>query len=351
MFNNAASSWSKLVTPWFTVHSDPDLDWAAWRRADPDRRLVISQALVPDGVPSEWRMRAARGDYDAYAVALAEHLVAAGLGDSVIRLSHEANWTQSKDGLGPDPALFPAWRDAWRRFALAMSSVEDAAFLFDWTVNPGVRPVAFDEYYPGDDVVDIIGVDIYDFWDEARLGPAPADPQARWRMRFDEPRGAAELIAFAAAHGKPLSIPEWGVASNGFQGGIGDNPSFVRNIADLVDDHQPIYQAYFAKSVDALLVDASRSFAVYRDAFDGDASTVPGRAARRHVQTVPTHAVPQLEEFDDARHPGARANRRRVGQRTTRPGAPIAFEPAPAWRTPSRVSPSHSSRRRCGRGR
>jgi Glycosyl hydrolase family 26 len=293
VFNNAADSWDALVVPWFTVHADPDLDWGAWRRAQPGRRLIISQSLVPVDAPADWRERGAGGDHDRYAVALATNLVASGLGDSVIRLAHEANWWQSTDGLGPDPELHATWREAWRRFAFAMSSVEGADFLFDWTINPGVRPVAFEDYYPGDDVVDIIGVDIYDFWDTTRLGAPPDDPEARWRRRWEEPRGAAELVAFADERGKPLSIPEWGVASSGNQGGIGDNPSFVRHVAALVRDSRTIYQAYFAKSVDALVVDAPRSFEVYREAFgDATASRSPTpstRPRRRTRRAVPIH--------------------------------------------------------------
>jgi hypothetical protein len=304
VFNNAAPTWGALVVPWFTTHADPDLDWGAWRRERPGRRLIISQSLVPADALPDWRTRAAAGEYDAHAVELATNLVAGGLGDSVIRLAHEANWWQSKDGLGPDPALYDTWRAAWRRFALAMESVEGADFLFDWTINPGVRPVAFDDYYPGDDVVDIIGVDVYDFWDTQRLGEPPVDLDERWRERSHEPRGVAELVAFADDHGKPLSIPEWGIANAGNQGGLGDNPSFVRHVVDLVRDRPTIYHAYFAKSVDALIVGAPRSFAVYSEAFGAPSapaanadpsapparSTVPSNRPRRCSRTaVPDH--------------------------------------------------------------
>jgi beta-mannanase len=185
----------------------------------------------------------------------------------VIRLSHEANGLWTKDGLGPDPARYPAWRDTWRRFAAAMRAVPGAEFRFDWTINPGVRPVPFDDYYPGDDAVDIIGVDIYDDWEDERFGPAPADPQARWDVRFAEPTGAGELVAFAAAHDKPLSIPEWGLKAAGHKGGVGDNPSFVRHVVQLIREHDVEYHAYFEKSEQLLLMDAPRSFAVYRNAF------------------------------------------------------------------------------------
>lgn len=267
VFNNAAPSWADLEMPWFVVQGDPNLNWAEWKRAQPERRLIISQALVPDEVPDDWRERGAGGEYDEHARSLAANLVAAGLGDSVIRLSHEANGLWTKDGLGIDPARYDSWRETWRRFATAMKSVPGADFEFDWTINPGVRPIPFDAYYPGDDVVDYVGVDIYDYWEEARHGPAPADMQARWDAQYGEPAGAAELIAFADAHGKPLTIPEWGLSAPWIKGGAGDNPTFVENVVRLVREHDVVYQSYFEKSADLLLVDAPLSFEVYRRSF------------------------------------------------------------------------------------
>lgn len=276
VFNNAAPTWDDLVTPWFVVHGDANLNWAEWKRAEPQRRLIISQALVPDQVPDDWRERGAAGEYDEYAKALATQLVSAGLGDSVIRLSHESNGLWTKDGLGPDPTRYDAWRQTWRRFAAAMRTVPGADFQFDWTINPGVRPIPFDAYYPGDDAVDIIGVDVYDYWEDDRFGPAPPDQQTRWNIRFREPAGVGQLVEFAAEHDKPLSIPEWAIRPEAIQGGIGDNPSFVEHVARLIDDRDVVYHAYFEKSAELLLVDSPRSFAVYREAFGNpDASTVP----------------------------------------------------------------------------
>lgn len=269
VFNNAAPTWAELEMPWFVRHGDPNRNWATWKRADPQRRLIISQAIAPDQVPDDWRERGAAGEYDDHARTLAANLVAAGLGDSVMRLSHEANGLWTKDGLGPDPQRYESWRQAWRRFAQAMESVPGAQFTFDWTINPGVRPIAFDTYYPGDDVVDYIGVDIYDYWEEFRFGPAPDDLQTRWDVRFAEPAGVGELIAFAKAHRKPLTIPEWGLVAVGNKGGLGDNPSFVDNVVRLVRANRVAYQAYFEKSESLLLMNAPQSLQAYRDAFVG----------------------------------------------------------------------------------
>ncbi len=266
VFNNAAPGWSDLQQPWFTVHGDPAFNWADWKSAAPGRRLVITQSLVPSNAPPDWRRRGARGAYDWRAKRLARNLIADGLGDSVIRLAHESNGTWTKDGLGDDPAAYTDWSTYWGRFARAMKSVRDSHFVFDWTVNAGTRPIPLDAYYPGDDVVDIVGVDVYDFWDEPLLGPAPADPVTRWGVRYDEPAGTGSVVAFAAAHDKPLSIPEWGLSAVGHKGGAGDNPTFIAGIAGIVSGHDVAYQSYFEATTDVgmLLTDAPRSLAAYR---------------------------------------------------------------------------------------
>jgi hypothetical protein len=230
--------------------------------------------MIADEAPADWRARGAAGEYDAHADRLGRNLVAAGLGDSVIRLSHEANGTWTKDGLGDDPAAYDDWRTSWGRFARAMDAVPGSDFRFDWTVNAGTRPIPLDTYYPGDDVVDIVGVDVYDFWDEPVLGPAPTDPAptdpaTRWAVRYAEPGGTGSVVAFAKAHDKPLSIPEWGLSAIGHKGGAGDNPMFVDGIAGIVADNDVAYQSYFQATTDVgmLLTDAPRSFAAYREHF------------------------------------------------------------------------------------
>jgi hypothetical protein len=62
--------------------------------------------------------------------------------------------------------------------------------------------------YPGDDMVDIVGVDFYDMY------PAYPD-RAAWDAGFRStqnggPRGLGTWLEFAKAHGKRLSVPEWG---------------------------------------------------------------------------------------------------------------------------------------------
>ena len=267
VYNNASPDWANWERPWFIIHGSPNFNWANWKNAVPGRKLIITQALIPSGLAPDWRERGAAGEFEAHARALAANYVAAGLGDSIIRLSHEANGSWTLDGLGNDPAKYGLWKTFWARTVRAMRSVPGANFRFDWTINAPYRAIPFDDYYPGDDVVDIIGADVYDFW--AGPGPAPSSPIARWRAQYDQPGGLGALIEYSKQHGKPLSIPEWGISAVGSKGGDGDNPHFVDAIAEVVRTNATAYHSYFdsATDVNILLTDSPRSLNAYRRHF------------------------------------------------------------------------------------
>ncbi len=74
--------------------------------------------------------------------------------------------------------------------------------------------------WPGDEFVDVVGLDLYDHWPKAVGDDAVA---AR-----EKTAGRAEYWAsFAQQHGKPLLLGEWGLSTVSPQGG-GDNPAFIR---------------------------------------------------------------------------------------------------------------------------
>lgn len=254
LYNDSNTTWSQWANPWFT---QPKYGWRHWLQADPQRRrVVLSQELVPDQVPSNWRELGAAGRYDRYARQLATTLVSAGMGDAVIRLGHEMNGTWYHDSLGNDPAQYGDWTAYWARIVEVMRSVPGADFLFDWNVNAGYRPIPFARYYPGDGVVDVIGIDIYD----SGMPGDPRDAAVRWKRLQEEPGGLDQIVAFAREHGKPLSFPEWGVVSTA-DGGLGDDPVYVAGIAATVESNKVLYQAYFDRSTGGVmpLSDAPRS--------------------------------------------------------------------------------------------
>jgi hypothetical protein len=243
VFNDVATNWTDWANPWILGGNNPDVRWAGWTAAEPGRSLVITQSLVPTGIDPDWRALGASGAYDQHIRDWAAALVAGGLGSSIIRLGHEANGDWYYDSIGTTSSDFASWAAYWARFVQVARAVPGAHFTFDWTVNAGYRRIPFDSYYPGDGVVDIIGIDQYDGIAYAP-SPPPATPEARWAGILAAKDGLGELMAYATAHGKPLSLPEWGLMVAGSAGGTGggDDGYYVDQIADIVRTHVVAYE-------------------------------------------------------------------------------------------------------------
>ncbi|GAA4800934.1 glycoside hydrolase family 26 protein [Streptomyces ziwulingensis] len=202
--------------------------WAEWRTRQADRMFVLNVPMlerneegVDDDEVRELLRRGAAGQYDHHFRTLAERLVALGARDTVLVLGWEMNGITYTHRCGPDPA---AWKAYWNRIVTAMRAVPGQAFRFDFTPSRGRDAVPWTECYPGDDTVDIIGMDSYD------------QPRG---MSFDEqvtePYGLKDHVEFARAHGKPVSYPEWGLFRNG------DNAEYMKRMLAWMDEHKPLY--------------------------------------------------------------------------------------------------------------
>ncbi|MER5895824.1 glycosyl hydrolase [Streptomyces sp. NPDC001876] len=203
--------------------------WGAWRRASEDRMFVLNtpmlernEAQVPDSEVRRLLRAGARGEFDEHFRKLADRLVLLGIPDTVIVLGWEMNGTTYTHRCGPDPV---AWKAYWNRIVTTMRSVPGQKFRFDFAPSRGRDAVPWTECYPGDDVVDIIGMDSYD------------QPPARtFDEQVDEPYGLQKQVDFAAERGKPISYPEWGLFRNG------DNPEYMRRMLKWIEQHKPVYQ-------------------------------------------------------------------------------------------------------------
>jgi Glycosyl hydrolase family 26 len=280
VYNDTSPDWAGWEDPWFLHHENPDHNWRTWATAPGARRqLVITQNLFPSSENhTDWRRLGASGAYRKHARALARNLVDAGLGHAIIRLAHEANGTWSPDYIGQTERDFARWRAFWRQTVIAMRSVPGARFRFDWCINEAVRPIPLAKFYPGDDVTDIIGIDAYDT--NVRAG------QPRWETIYTRAAGIRDVVLFARRHGKPISIPEWGVTAHDRDGSGGDDPAYIDGIARVVRDNPTSYQSYFFKyGWAAQLIRGPRSLAAYirhfgsggESAAAAGQSPVPGR--------------------------------------------------------------------------
>ncbi|MCY0951776.1 glycoside hydrolase family 26 protein [Streptomyces sp. H27-S2] len=203
-------------------------DWAAWRRADDDRMFVLNVPMqarneerVPDYQVAQLIRAGAEGQYDRHFRRLAEKLVALGVPDTVIVLGWEMNGTTYTHRCGPDPE---GWKTYWKRAVNAMRSVPGQKFKFDFAPNRGTDAIGWTKCYPGDDVVDIIGMDSYD-----------QAPGRTFDDQITQPYGLQQHVDFAKAHGKRISYPEWGLFRRG------DNPEYVRRMLKWIEQHKPLY--------------------------------------------------------------------------------------------------------------
>jgi hypothetical protein len=342
VFNDAAPTWDGWTHPYFDSISHPydDFNWQKWVQGAPNRQIVITENMFPTSEnKTDWLHRGAAGEFIPYAKQLAANLIAAGMSNAVIRLGHEANGTWYADSIPGDPQGDALWAQFWRNTALAMKSVPGAHFLFDWTIAAMYRNIPLKDFYPGDDAVDIVGIDAYDSGI-----PTGVD---RWSYLYGRPDGIGDVLRFAQAHGKPLSIPEWGLApTTGNFTGVGDDPAYVNGIANVVRSNRVAYQSYFYREASGTALDQSPlSVAAYRAHFGpagdsvGPAKPVGGTRCRIRARR---HAKPTRRR----RHVRARRHRpaRRSSASTphvavTTPPASTArpAPPAPACGAPARI--------------
>jgi hypothetical protein len=203
-----------------------------WKKLNPARNVVWSVPLTVKGTALA---DIAEGLHDAEFEAAARAISEA-QPKAIIRLGWEMNLA--------DSAWFAKNQEAdyikaFRRVVGIFRRYSND-FRYDWCPGWGPQQLAADLVYPGDDVVDYIGLDVYDFKSEG-------SPQQRWDANYlKAPFGLQWQRDFAAQHGKRMSYPEWGF------GNTGDNPFFIQQMHDWFSNNEAniAYAAYF--NVDGL---------------------------------------------------------------------------------------------------
>jgi hypothetical protein len=315
-----STDWAGWDSPWFLHYSDPNYNWATWVHnspADDPRQLIVNTTLIPSGIASsDWRTAGAAGAFDSDDQTFAQNLVNSGLSNAIIVLGAEANGNWEYDWIGSTPAQISDWVQTWRNTVLAMRSVPGANFQFVWTVNNRVPATPFASYYPGDDVVDIIGDDAYDSGVTGDAGD--------WNEVSGGPAGVDALVAFAQAHGKPVAFPEWGVGvrdSSTLAGG--DDPAYVNGLASVIADNDVAFQSYFFNHEwQTELQQGPSSLSAYQAAF-GDGGWAVGLDDGENVTPTPT--------FSQVAPPAATNGQTGT---TTVPSAPAAPVQAPGPASP-----------------
>jgi len=236
--------------------------------------------MLPNDVDGVSIQKGADGEYDKYFRQLGEGLVDAGQEDAILRIGWEFNLDSWAWSTGDEEA----WKAYYRRIVETMQSVEGAEFRYDWNVNNASSKYDAVDYYPGDDVVDFIGVDAYDVDGGSYPYPDDCDDACRlerqqqaWEGRiYGGDRGLKFWSEFAAEHDKQMSLPEWGNWDRNDGTGGGDNPYYIERMADFIEDPDNAvgYQAYFETNNDGgrhrlMEGDFPDAAAVYLERFGG----------------------------------------------------------------------------------
>jgi len=238
-------------------------EWSDWKKAVPGRRLILSIPLLPGGWDRSGPKSGsgagqpvsfaagAKGEYNEHFRKLAEQLVKFGLADSILRLGWEFNggwytWRVDKST--------KEFAEYWRQIVKTMRSVPGAEKLqYCWNPALGWLSGPADQAWPGDEFVDIVGLDIYDDSWAADTYPWPtqASPdeiaarrQKVWNdVLLKGDHGLLFWKNFADQHHKLFALPEWGVDNREDKHGGGDNVYFVEQMHHFISD--PSNHVYF----------------------------------------------------------------------------------------------------------
>ncbi|MCD5352732.1 glycoside hydrolase family 26 protein [Kineosporia mesophila] len=225
----ARQTWDDVINPTWIFD--------AWK--DTPYMKALGVAPIPEGDSSATMAGCAAGQYNDKWKQFGKNFADNGMGDSIIRLGWEFNgnwylWSASNPG---------QFAQCWRQIVTsARTTAPD--LKWDWTVNRGVSAGLADatQAYPGDEFVDIVGVDSYDMW------PGAASDQT-WDEHLNGDFGLKFWADFAKKHGKKMSVPEWGcypgTAHAGNNGG--DNAFYIEKMVEFFTSmgSDLAYEAYF----------------------------------------------------------------------------------------------------------
>ena len=196
------------------------------------REILWSIPMYPDGGGVGTLREVASGKHNGTYTEWAEKILAsrAGDGDPIyVRTTWELGgewfpWTADAEA---DPA---AYRAAFQQFAKAFHDVS-GRFDMVWDFNGDRGEV--EQWYPGDGAVDVISQDIY--WQSEWAG---SDPVKAFEWNATRGRGLDWMADFAAKHGKPMAISEWGVHGD-------DAGPFIKAMKQWIDTHNVVYATFW----------------------------------------------------------------------------------------------------------
>ncbi|HEY6794951.1 MAG TPA: glycosyl hydrolase [Kineosporiaceae bacterium] len=226
-----------------THEAQRDVD-SLYRYADWDGDLDIAIGALVSG--ESWSAAASGAYLDrwTHAVRTIRAQRSGHRGVAYIRFAHEmtGDWFPWKV-TSADASDF---KRAWRLFAGMLRREYPQARLVFSPNDGSATDAGVDQIWPGDDVVDVVGPDSYD-------GYPNKTSQSLWDDWIDStrngPMGLGAWRRFATDHGKPMSLPEWGLRNQ-------DNPFYITKMHQFLAECAPrpgdaslagkcIYDIYF----------------------------------------------------------------------------------------------------------
>jgi hypothetical protein len=198
----------------------------------------------------------------------------------VLRLGHELNMVRSfspQNDPGASRGDYSMYKAAFRRTSLIYkSTITNPPVLIDWNWLRKPKDVSPAAAYPGDDCVDIIGLDSYNN-DEKIVTDADFTSYASAKTSAGWPSGPQSWIDFAVARGKKCGVAEWAVTNPDGKGSVYDSAAYIRGMYNLFmrNANNFVYECYFD------MVDQKKDHTL------GSASTNPNATAEYQRQWMP----------------------------------------------------------------
>jgi hypothetical protein len=223
-------------------------------------KFLVSQPGGPEIIRQNF-IDTINGKNDENFRLLGQRLMESGQKNAIIRIASEADiaWNPYTFRSGNEDVFI----SAFRRVVTILRATPGNNFLIDYMGNgsfassytsprTGKTTSYAEAAYPGDEYVDIIGIDVYN-----------RQPWSNVKAKLDF------TLALAKKHGKPMSIPEWGL----WVDETGDDVQFIQNMYDWMNatpktgPGRLLYNIYFYNHVQANLDRAPNSKAKVKQLF------------------------------------------------------------------------------------
>ncbi len=219
-------SWDALLNDWWLSDMAIPQDF--------EGTLNVALPLFPDDGSME---RAASGEDNARWEEMGR-LIAKDYPDAYVRPGWEMNIVNWKWHATPENV--EQYKQAFRHASTSLKKGgPELRIVFNPNEGKGNALADATLAYPGDDVVDIVGIDAYDW-------SPPYNDERRWERHRDQPGGWNFWRDFARSHGKQFAVPEWGVITGSPNSG-GDNPLYMQKVMGWMNENADImvFDTYF----------------------------------------------------------------------------------------------------------